>query len=153
MLQRTKAVCTDRRRDSGKDVNDHETIANRTRGWAASRHGHRNLRARSDVFHAGSGFFGLAGTGARTKFHAWQKQSWKGLEDATSGHTQPFDTWCHVGHYRSQPLWCQKDSWLERRLARQPKRVAVITLANRMARAIRAMMTKNEDYRNPEAVA
>lgn len=47
----------------------------------------------------------------------------------------------------------KKDSWLERLLARKPKLVAAITLANRMARAIWAMMTKNEDYRNPEAVA
>ncbi|WP_424988630.1 hypothetical protein [Microbulbifer sp. S227A] len=47
----------------------------------------------------------------------------------------------------------KKGSWLERLLARKPKLVAAITLANRMARAIWAMMTKNEDYRNPEAVA
>lgn len=44
-------------------------------------------------------------------------------------------------------------SWLDRLLARKPKLVAAITLANRMARAIWAMMTKQEDYRNPEAVA
>jgi hypothetical protein len=31
--------------------------------------------------------------------------------------------------------------------------VAAVTLANRMARAIWAMLTKNEDYKNPEAVA
>ena len=47
----------------------------------------------------------------------------------------------------------KKGFWLERLLARKPKLVAAITLANRMARAIWAMMTKNEDYRNPEAVA
>ena len=47
----------------------------------------------------------------------------------------------------------KKGSWLERILARKPKLVAAITLANRMARAIWAMMTKNEDYQNPEAVA
>jgi transposase len=47
----------------------------------------------------------------------------------------------------------KKGSWLERLLARKPKLVAAITLANRMARAIWAMMTKNEDYQNPEAVA
>lgn len=44
-------------------------------------------------------------------------------------------------------------SWLDRLLARKPKLVAAITLANRMARAIWAMMTKQEDYRNSEAVA
>lgn len=47
----------------------------------------------------------------------------------------------------------KEGSWLERLLARKPKLVAAITLANRMARAIWAMMTKNEDYRNSEAVA
>ncbi len=44
-------------------------------------------------------------------------------------------------------------SWLERLLARKPKLVAAITLANRMARSIWAMLTKQEDYRNPEAAA
>ncbi|MEP3328987.1 IS110 family transposase [Sedimentitalea sp.] len=47
----------------------------------------------------------------------------------------------------------KKSSWLERLLVRKPKLVGAITLANRMARAIWAMMTKHEDYRNPEAVA
>ena len=47
----------------------------------------------------------------------------------------------------------KKGSWLERLLARKPKLVAAVTLANRMARAIWAMLTKNEDYKNPEAVA
>lgn len=47
----------------------------------------------------------------------------------------------------------KKGSWLEHLLARKPKLVAAITLANKMARAIWAMMTKNQDYRNPEAVA
>ena len=45
----------------------------------------------------------------------------------------------------------KKGSWLERLLARKPKLVAAITLANRMARAIWAMLTHNENYRNPEA--
>ena len=47
----------------------------------------------------------------------------------------------------------KKGSWLERLPARKPKLVAAITLANEMARAIRAMMPKNEDYLNPEAMA
>jgi len=45
----------------------------------------------------------------------------------------------------------KKGSWLERLLARKPKLVAAVTLANRMARAIWAMLTHNENYRNPEA--
>lgn len=44
-----------------------------------------------------------------------------------------------------------KGSWLERLLARKPKLVAAVTLANRMARAIWAMLTHDENYRNPEA--
>ena len=47
----------------------------------------------------------------------------------------------------------KQDAWLERLLARKPKLVAAISLANRMARAIWAMLIRNEDYRLPEAVA
>lgn len=42
-------------------------------------------------------------------------------------------------------------TWLERQLGRKPKLVAAVTFANRMARAVWAMLTRNEVYRNPEA--
>ena len=44
-------------------------------------------------------------------------------------------------------------SWLERMLAKKPNMLVAIALANKMARAVWAMMTKQEDYRNPVAVA
>jgi transposase len=45
-------------------------------------------------------------------------------------------------------------SWLERMLARKPKMLVAIALANKMARMIWAMLTKKEDYREPtQAVA
>lgn len=45
-------------------------------------------------------------------------------------------------------------SWLARMLARKPLMLVAIALANKMARAIWAMMTKKEDYRDPaQAVA
>lgn len=40
-------------------------------------------------------------------------------------------------------------SWLSRMLARKPKMLVAIALANKMARQIWAMLTKNEDYREP----
>ena len=40
-------------------------------------------------------------------------------------------------------------SWLARMLAKKPRMVVAIALANRMARGIWAMLTKQEDYRNP----
>ena len=40
-------------------------------------------------------------------------------------------------------------SWLARMMARKPRMVVAIALANKMARGIWAMMTKHEDYRNP----
>jgi len=43
----------------------------------------------------------------------------------------------------------QKGSWLERMLAKKPRILVAIALANKMARAIWAMMTKQEDYRIP----
>jgi transposase len=44
-------------------------------------------------------------------------------------------------------------SWLERMLAKKPRMVVAIALANRMARAAWAMLTKEEDYRDPAAAA
>jgi transposase len=41
--------------------------------------------------------------------------------------------------------------WLKRLLTRKPRMVAAIALANKMARGLWAMMTKQEDYRNPVA--
>jgi transposase len=42
-------------------------------------------------------------------------------------------------------------SWLHRRLARKPRMLSAIALANKMARAIWAMLTRGEDYRVPAA--
>lgn len=105
------------------------------------------------MFHPWPRFLGLAGAGAQAEFHGRQEPSWESVKNGPSGHTQPFDTWRHVCHYRSQPLWWQKGFLAGTPSCTKPKLVAAITLANEMARAIRAMMTKNEDYLNPEAVA
>jgi len=43
-------------------------------------------------------------------------------------------------------------SWLARLMARKPRMLVAIALANKMARAIWAMLTKQEDYRNPALV-
>jgi transposase len=40
-------------------------------------------------------------------------------------------------------------SWLSRMLARKPKMLVAIALANKMARQVWAMLTKNEDYKDP----
>lgn len=47
----------------------------------------------------------------------------------------------------------QEGSWLARILRRKPLMLVAIALANKMARAIWAMMTKNEDYRGPARAA
>ena len=44
-------------------------------------------------------------------------------------------------------------SWLARIAARKPRMLVAIALANKMARTIWAMLTKNEDYRGPAQVA
>jgi transposase len=44
-------------------------------------------------------------------------------------------------------------SWLARMLARKPRMLVAVALANKMARAIWAMLTKKEDYRDPEQAA
>ena len=42
-------------------------------------------------------------------------------------------------------------AWLTRMLARKPRMVVAIALANKMVRAIWAMLSKEEDYRKPAA--
>lgn len=42
-----------------------------------------------------------------------------------------------------------QESWLARLSARKPRMLMAIALANKMARMIWAMLTKNEDFRNP----
>jgi transposase len=44
-------------------------------------------------------------------------------------------------------------SWLGRMLARKPRMLIAIALANKMARSIWAMLRKQEDYRDPVAMA
>jgi transposase len=46
-----------------------------------------------------------------------------------------------------------KGSWLARMLARKPRMLVAIALANKMARGIWAMLTKNENYRDPAQAA
>ena len=45
------------------------------------------------------------------------------------------------------------ESWIGRMLAKKPKMLVGIALANKMARQIWAMLTKNEDYRDPALAA
>ncbi|TCO67898.1 transposase IS116/IS110/IS902 family protein [Rhodovulum euryhalinum] len=40
-------------------------------------------------------------------------------------------------------------SWLSRMLARKPRMLVAIALANKMARMVWAMLSRNEDYRDP----
>ena len=46
-----------------------------------------------------------------------------------------------------------KDPWLARMLARKPRMLVAVALANRMARIAWALMTKNEQYRAPAVTA
>jgi transposase len=44
-------------------------------------------------------------------------------------------------------------SWLARMLARKPRMLVAVALANKMARQLWAMLAKNEDYRDPARAA
>lgn len=46
-----------------------------------------------------------------------------------------------------------ENSWLAHMMARKPRMLVAIALANKMARQIWAMLTKNQDYKNPMPVA
>jgi transposase len=45
------------------------------------------------------------------------------------------------------------ETWLHRMLGRKPRMLVAIALANKMARSVWAMLTKDEDYRDPVAAA
>ena len=45
------------------------------------------------------------------------------------------------------------DPWLMQMLARKPKKLVAVALANRMARIAWALMTKQESYRAPAPAA
>lgn len=45
------------------------------------------------------------------------------------------------------------DPWMVRMLGRKPRMLVAIALANRMARMVWAMLTRQEDYRNPALTA
>jgi len=47
---------------------------------------------------------------------------------------------------------CEDGSWLDRMLKRKPKMLVAIALANKMARTIWAVLTKEEDYRDPAKI-
>ena len=42
----------------------------------------------------------------------------------------------------------EPDTWLGRLLARKPRKMVAVALANKMARGLWAMLTKGEDYRD-----
>ena len=42
-----------------------------------------------------------------------------------------------------------ESSWLAGMMSRKPRMLVAIALANKMTRQIWAMLTKNEDYKNP----
>ncbi len=44
-------------------------------------------------------------------------------------------------------------SWLAKMLARKPRMLVIVALANKMARIVWAVMMKGEDYRAPAAAA
>lgn len=44
-------------------------------------------------------------------------------------------------------------SWLDRMMARKPKMLVAVVLANRMARTAWTMLRKGEDYRDPAMTA
>ena len=44
-------------------------------------------------------------------------------------------------------------SWLQRMMARKPRMLVAVALANKMARTAWAMLMKNENYRNPATTA
>jgi hypothetical protein len=54
---------------------------------------------------------------------------------------------------RSEARGAPAGSWLEGMLARKPRMLVTVALANKMARTVWALLVRREDYRAPVAVA
>ncbi len=55
------------------------------------------------------------------------------------------------GHRRESEV--QNDPWLARMISGKPPKLVAVALAGKMARMIRALSVKSEDYRTPAAMA
>src|SRR4051794_10060590 len=114
--------------------------------------GNRDLRAADGCLQTRARFCRLARACPSATLDRRQTGSREDLKDGPARYSPPAD------HRRDdrRPLGLRKGapegSWLQRMLARKPKMLVAIALANKMARSAWAMLAK-EDFRVPTVAA
>lgn len=126
------------------------SAANHARHRAANNFGGGSVRAADGGLSLWPGFFGMAGLGPTAERHLRQGTAWAHRQSRTSRYPPHADR----GRYVSIELAGERTSipdvsWLARLLVREPRMLVAIALANKMARAIWAMLPKGQDYRDP----
>ena len=101
-----------------------------------------------EVFKRGRDFAAWLGLVPRS-IHRRQTASRENIEDGPARHPAAIDYRGHGGWRWAIRKGKTGATWLHRMLARKPRMLVAIALANKMARSIWAMLTKAEDHRVP----
>jgi transposase len=104
-------------------------------------------------FKRGRDFAAWLGSCTPTAFLRWQGAVGPRLQGRASRYPQIVDHRCDVPVELVGRKSIAEGSWLARLLDRKPKMLVAIALANKMARTIWAMLTKDEDCRDPAQAA
>ncbi len=101
-------------------------------------------------FQRGRDFAAWLGAGAATKVDRRSSETRTHIENGPARHQTASDHWSHDD---AHPLGVKKNgapsgSWLKQMLERKPRLLVAIALANKTARAIWAMMPRDEEYRD-----
>jgi transposase len=100
-----------------------------------------------------AGLRGLARADAAAEVDRGQAQARGHLEDGRAHHPPP----AHPGRQRRGPVgrsaWAAAGSWLARMLARKPRMLVTVALANKTARIVWALLVKGGTYKAPAVAA
>ena len=140
-------------RDHSKVVRQSAKIEDNARRWAADGLGDRCFCSGYELLRARAGLRGLNQSRANATIDGRQGSARQGLEEGSERYSKSADHRGDVGDHGATRFGVRKGSWLAKMLELKPKMLVAITLANRMARGIWAMLTKQENYRDPEVMA
>ena len=107
-----------------------------------------------EAFRAGRDFAAWLGLTPLQQSTGGKQKLGADLEDGRADHPAPAD-------HRAPAPWCagpasvarRQGSWLARMLARKPRMLVTVALANKMARIVWALLVKGGMYRAPAAAA
>ena len=149
LMSRSRSSRRELRREARPRTRDGDAPSDHAGDRADHRHGDRGLCAADGDLQARPRLCCLARSRSRPA-HDWrQAEAGTNVKDGAARHPPAAD---HRRHGRRQmgspPKGAAEGSWLARMLARKPRMVVAIALANKMARSVWAMLNKGEEYRD-----